>query len=139
METVKDYYATAQYFTTGGTSSSTVPAHHRYLLLRGFDEETIKLVNESTLRGEWNLLSGKKEFLDFNRESVSNGRELSEISQYQGQVYKRTPFKKTFLISMQEFREAVFNPAINHIGLNNEAIVGQQSTLQSSGSSQIGI
>src|SRR3954466_2431939 len=104
MTTMKDYYATAQYFTTSKASSCTVPAFHRYFLFIGFDEETIKLVNESTLRGEWTLMSGKRDVLDFTRDSVSNGRELSEITEYTGQIYKRTPLKKTFVINMQEFR-----------------------------------
>jgi hypothetical protein len=115
MNTLKNYYATAQYFTTGQSSSCTLPSLHRYLLLTGFDEETIKLVNESTLRGEWQLMCGRREMLDFNRISVSNGRELSEITEYTGQVYKRTPRKKTFVISMQEFREALFSPAVNKV------------------------
>ncbi len=105
---VKNYYATAQYYTDSGTKSSTLPAFHRYFLFVGFDEHSIKLVTENSLSGEWSLMSGKKETIDFTKESICNGRELSEISEYTGQVYKRTPIKKTFLISLADFN-AVYN------------------------------
>jgi hypothetical protein len=103
MKTIKNYYATALCYTTSGAPSSTLPAFNRYFLFIGFDEETIKLVNELNLQGEWTLMCGKKEQLDFSRESVSNGKELSDITPYIGQVYKRTPSRKTFVIKQEEF------------------------------------
>jgi hypothetical protein len=102
---VKDFYATAQYFTDCG-KSNTLPAHHRYFLFVDFDERNIKLVNEQTLQGEWTLLSGRREYIDFSKLSISHGRELSELSEFTGQVYKRVPPKKTFRITQDDFLEA---------------------------------
>jgi len=103
MKTNKNYYATAQCYTTVGTPSNTLPALNRYFIFLEFDEKTISLVNEERLNGEWNLMCGKREVLDFSRQSVSNGKELSEITEYTGQVYKRTPSRKTFVITKSEF------------------------------------
>src|SRR5688572_16191493 len=108
----KNYYATAQYYTDQRTNSSTLPAFHRYFVFVGFDPQTAKLVNEKTLTGEWSLMCGKKEYIDFNKESITTGRELSELSEFTGQVYKRTPQKKTFLITRDEFRASLNLPSI---------------------------
>ena len=108
----KNYYATAQYYTDQRTNSSTLPAFHRYFVFVGFDTQTAKLVNEKTLTGEWSLMCGKREQIDFNKETITTGRELSELSEFTGQVYKRTPQKKTFLITRDEFRASLNLPSI---------------------------
>lgn len=105
MEQSKSYYATAFYFVPACTGSVPEPSKHRYFVFTDFDEESLKLINEKTLKGNWTLKCGSKERFSFDRKGVSYGRELSEISEYAGQRYKRTPKRKTFVISKAEFLE----------------------------------
>lgn len=105
MEATKCYYATALCFVRGEGGCILDPTQHRYFVFTNFTEEHIKLVNEESLRGIWRLKNGKKERFSFDRISVSNGRELSDLSHYCGQTYKRTPLRKTFIITEEEFLE----------------------------------
>ena len=105
MEQGKSYYATAFYFVPMQSGSAPEPAKHRYFLFTDFDDESLKLINEENLCGNWMLKCGRRERFSFERYGVSNGRELSEISVYSGQTYKRTPDRKTFVISKSEFLE----------------------------------
>lgn len=105
MNQAKDYYATAFYFVPSNTGFIPEPSKHRYFVFREFDADTLKLVNEENLRGNWRLKCGEREHFSFDRKGVSNGRELSELTEYIGQRYKRTPERKTFVISKDEFLE----------------------------------
>ena|SRR5690606_19759911 len=132
MKTTKNYYATAQCYTTAGTPSYTLPSLNRYFIFMEFDDETIKLVNEQRLNGEWNLMCGKREFLDFSRQSVSNGKELSEITEYTGQVYKRTPSRKTFVITMTEFVNRILGEKAVYANNSIEIVMHQSNSVSRS-------
>lgn len=103
MEELKSYYATAYFFVPGPFGSIPDPTRHRYFIFMNFDSETIRLVSEETLTGYWVLKSGKKERFSFERIGVSHGPELSDLSLYSGQSYKRTPLRKTFVVTQDEF------------------------------------
>jgi len=105
MEATKCYYATAFCFVRAESGCALDPTQHRYFVFTNFTEEHIKLISEESLRGTWRLKSGKKERFSFDRISVSNGRELSDLTLYSGQSYKRTPVRKTFVITQEEYLE----------------------------------
>jgi hypothetical protein len=105
MKETKCYYATAHCFVRNDAGCFPDPNLHRYFLFTNFDEDTIQLVNETSLRGNWRFINGNRERFSFDRLSVSNGRELSDLTVYSGQVYKRIPARKTFVINQTEFLE----------------------------------
>jgi len=103
MEELKSYYATAYFFVPGPFGSLPDPTRHRYFIFLNFDGETLKLISEDTLQGNWPLKCGKKERFSFERLGVSHGPELSELTVYSGQSYKRTPQRKTFVVTKEDF------------------------------------
>jgi hypothetical protein len=105
MEELKNYYATAYYFVPGPFGSLPDPTRHRYFVFLNFDSETLKLVSEENLCGNWPLKCGRRERFAFERIAVSHGPELSDLTVYHGQSYKRTPARKTFMVTREEFLE----------------------------------
>lgn len=105
MEDLKNYYATAYFFVPGPYGSLPDPTRHRYFIFYNFDVETMKLIREENLCGFWKLKSGRSEYFSFDRQGVSHGPELSDLTMYTGQSYKRAPLRKTFTVTSEEFLE----------------------------------